>query len=107
MSFDFHDLDAKGVWENVYGKPNNKTDITPGLQAKEEGLKMQHPVVFIPGFTSVGLEIWEGEPCLKHYFRQRVSVHEFLNLNITNYQLVRCVFSVAAAAVCAHMLCTT
>jgi hypothetical protein len=73
MSFDFHDLDAKGVWENVYGKPNNKTDITPGLQAKEEGLKMKHPVVFIPGFTSVGLEIWEGEPCLKHYFRQRVS----------------------------------
>jgi phospholipid:diacylglycerol acyltransferase len=30
------------------------------------------PQVIIPGFVSSALEIWEGEECLRHYFRQRI-----------------------------------
>ncbi|KAG5188033.1 Lecithin:cholesterol acyltransferase-domain-containing protein [Tribonema minus] len=132
ISLDVMDIDARGMWENVYGgtlgsmrTPNATEDIAPGIRARRAGLAMHHPVdtqsalmllsnwlrqlccqqrrpkrpqqpslsrarlchrhrryrrrprrrrrqVIVPGFTSSGLEIWDGEECLRHYFRQRV-----------------------------------
>ena len=72
MTLEFPDLDPASLWERIAGG-RNTTDTTPGKEAAEAGMSMKHPVVFVPGFTSVGLEIWRADPCLEHYFRQRVS----------------------------------
>lgn len=37
-----------------------------------QGLRARHPIFIIPGFTTTGLEVWEGNPCAKRYFRQRM-----------------------------------
>lgn len=45
----------------------------PGqLLADERGVQAHSPVVLVPGFTSTGLEIWQGSECSKSYFRQRM-----------------------------------
>lgn len=45
----------------------------PGEELRrEEQLAAYSPVVLIPGFTSTGLEIWNGSECSKEYFRQRM-----------------------------------
>ncbi|KAJ8537298.1 hypothetical protein ON010_g13298 [Phytophthora cinnamomi] len=45
----------------------------PGLQLfQEEQVTAYSPVVLVPGFTSTGLEIWNGSDCSKAYFRQRM-----------------------------------
>ncbi|DAZ95098.1 TPA: hypothetical protein N0F65_001700 [Lagenidium giganteum] len=44
----------------------------PGMQLHQEKLQAYSPVVMIPGFTSTGLEIWNGSDCSKSYFRQRM-----------------------------------
>ncbi|KAL3670753.1 hypothetical protein V7S43_003941 [Phytophthora oleae] len=45
----------------------------PGLQLfQEENVTAYSPVVLVPGFTSTGLEIWNGSECSKAYFRQRM-----------------------------------
>ncbi|TMW59719.1 hypothetical protein Poli38472_004788 [Pythium oligandrum] len=44
----------------------------PGLELKAENVTGVSPVVMIPGFTSTGLEIWQGGECSKAYFRQRM-----------------------------------
>ncbi len=43
-----------------------------GYQLRLRAARAKHPVVMIPGFTSSGLELWEGRDCLKSHFRQRV-----------------------------------
>ncbi len=40
--------------------------------AGSNGLHAKYPVVLIPGITSTGLELWQGAPCAKKYFRQRL-----------------------------------
>ena len=45
---------------------------SPGVKLAAEGLVAKHPVVMIPGITSTGLEIWDGESCARSYFRQRI-----------------------------------
>uniref|UniRef100_A0AAV1T5W7 Phospholipid:diacylglycerol acyltransferase n=1 Tax=Peronospora matthiolae TaxID=2874970 RepID=A0AAV1T5W7_9STRA len=48
-------------------------EIRPGLQLfQEENLTAFSPVILLPGFTSTGLEIWNGSACSKAYFRQRM-----------------------------------
>ena len=44
----------------------------PGLKARADGLRAHFPIVFVPGIVSTALEVWEGETCAKHHFRQRL-----------------------------------
>ena len=37
-----------------------------------EGKVAKHPVIMIPGIITTGLEVWDGEDCIKSYFRQRI-----------------------------------
>ncbi|KAI9119853.1 hypothetical protein K1719_009242 [Acacia pycnantha] len=44
----------------------------PGLKLKKEGLTVKHPVVFVPGIVTGGLELWEGHHCAEGLFRKRL-----------------------------------
>lgn len=43
-----------------------------GIRMSGAGLRVHHPVVMIPGIITTGLEVWDGEACIKSYFRQRI-----------------------------------
>lgn len=44
----------------------------PGVKLRKEGLKVKHPVVFVPGIVTGGLELWEGHQCAEGLFRKRL-----------------------------------
>lgn len=44
----------------------------PGIKLKKEGLEANHPVVFVPGIVTGGLELWEGHQCAEGLFRKRL-----------------------------------
>ncbi|KAM7257702.1 hypothetical protein ACFE04_013443 [Oxalis oulophora] len=44
----------------------------PGVKLAKEGLKVKHPVVFVPGIVTGGLELWEGHQCAEGLFRKRL-----------------------------------
>lgn len=44
----------------------------PGLKLRKEGLRARHPVVFVPGIVTGGLELWEGHHCADGLFRKRL-----------------------------------
>nr|QQL95683.1 phospholipid:diacylglycerol acyltransferase 1 [Triadica sebifera] len=44
----------------------------PGVKLSKEGLKAKHPVVFVPGIVTAGLELWEGHQCADGLFRKRL-----------------------------------
>lgn len=44
----------------------------PGLKLRKEGLRAKHPVVFVPGIVTGGLELWEGHQCAEGLFRKRL-----------------------------------
>lgn len=44
----------------------------PGVKLKKEGLIAKHPVVFVPGIVTGGLELWEGHECAEDLFRKRL-----------------------------------
>ena len=44
----------------------------PGVKLRKEGLTAQHPVVFVPGIVTGGLELWEGHQCAEGLFRKRL-----------------------------------
>ncbi|KAJ0091503.1 hypothetical protein Patl1_13543 [Pistacia atlantica] len=44
----------------------------PGLKLWKEGLKAKHPIVFVPGIVTGGLELWEGHQCADGLFRKRL-----------------------------------
>ncbi|KNA18829.1 hypothetical protein SOVF_067040 [Spinacia oleracea] len=44
----------------------------PGEKLRKEGLKAVHPVIFVPGIVTAGLELWEGKPCADGLFRKRL-----------------------------------
>ncbi|KAI0494513.1 hypothetical protein KFK09_024651 [Dendrobium nobile] len=44
----------------------------PGLKLRKEGLRARHPVVFVPGIVTGGLELWEGHHCAEGLFRKRL-----------------------------------
>lgn len=44
----------------------------PGLKLRKEGLTAKHPVVFVPGIVTGGLELWEGHQCAEGLFRKRL-----------------------------------
>ncbi|GLT45032.1 hypothetical protein SLA2020_188970 [Shorea laevis] len=43
----------------------------PGVKLRKEGLMAKHPVVFVPGIVTGGLELWEGRQCADGLFRKR------------------------------------
>lgn len=43
-----------------------------GYQLRQQNARAKHPIVMIPGFVTSGLELWEGLPCAKKHFRQRL-----------------------------------
>lgn len=45
---------------------------SPGVKLRKEGLKVKHPVVFVPGIVTGGLELWEGRQCADGLFRKRL-----------------------------------
>lgn len=48
-------------------------EVRPGIELfQHENITAYSPVVLVPGFTSTGLEIWNGSACSKAYFRQRM-----------------------------------
>ncbi|PIN19851.1 Diacylglycerol O-acyltransferase [Handroanthus impetiginosus] len=44
----------------------------PGVKLAKDGLKAKHPVVFVPGIVTGGLELWEGHSCAEGLFRKRL-----------------------------------
>ncbi|XP_022754812.1 phospholipid:diacylglycerol acyltransferase 1-like isoform X1 [Durio zibethinus] len=44
----------------------------PGVKLRKEGLTVNHPVVFVPGIVTGGLELWEGHQCADGLFRKRL-----------------------------------
>ncbi|KAK4483680.1 hypothetical protein RD792_010881 [Penstemon davidsonii] len=44
----------------------------PGVKLAKEGLQAKHPVVFVPGIVTGGLELWEGHSCAEGLFRKRL-----------------------------------
>ncbi|XP_058206572.1 phospholipid:diacylglycerol acyltransferase 1-like [Rhododendron vialii] len=44
----------------------------PGVKLLKEGLTAKHPVVFVPGIVTGGLELWEGHQCAEGLFRKRL-----------------------------------
>ncbi|KAF5816923.1 putative transferase [Helianthus annuus] len=44
----------------------------PGVKCLKEGLGPKHPVVFVPGIVTGGLELWEGHECAEGLFRKRL-----------------------------------
>lgn len=44
----------------------------PGESLAAQGFSSHNPVILIPGVISTGLELWQGETCASHYFRQRL-----------------------------------
>ncbi|KAJ4957836.1 hypothetical protein NE237_024947 [Protea cynaroides] len=44
----------------------------PGVKLQKEGLTPKHPVVFVPGIVTGGLELWEGHQCADGLFRKRL-----------------------------------
>ncbi|XP_071733518.1 phospholipid:diacylglycerol acyltransferase 1-like [Rutidosis leptorrhynchoides] len=44
----------------------------PGVKCVKEGLKPKHPVVFVPGIVTGGLELWEGHQCAEGLFRKKL-----------------------------------
>lgn len=44
----------------------------PGIKLRKEGLRAVHPVVFVPGIVTGGLELWEGHQCADGLFRKRL-----------------------------------
>ncbi|PON47069.1 Lecithin:cholesterol/phospholipid:diacylglycerol acyltransferase [Parasponia andersonii] len=44
----------------------------PGLKLRKEGVRAKHPVVFVPGIVTGGLELWEGRQCADGLFRKRL-----------------------------------
>lgn len=46
--------------------PNFSVNLEIGKSMREKGLKMKHPIVFIPGYITTALEMWEGLECTSH-----------------------------------------
>lgn len=44
----------------------------PGVKLAKEGLRAKHPVVFVPGIVTGGLELWEGHQCAEGLFRKKL-----------------------------------
>jgi phospholipid:diacylglycerol acyltransferase len=71
LSVLYHAL-PESVPQFVAEKINGPLPDPPGTMLKKEGLLAKHPVVFVPGIVTGGLEMWEGKPCADGLFRKRL-----------------------------------
>lgn len=44
----------------------------PGFKLHKQGFIAKHPVVFVPGIVTGGLELWQGHQCADDLFRMRL-----------------------------------
>ncbi|KAK1396963.1 PDAT [Heracleum sosnowskyi] len=44
----------------------------PGLKLHKQGFVAKHPVIFVPGIVTGGLELWQGHQCADDLFRMRL-----------------------------------
>jgi hypothetical protein len=51
--------------------PMSSHELLLGERLARSGARRRHPVVFIPGIISTGLELWEGKKCAQRQFRRR------------------------------------
>jgi len=61
-----------GVVSSVRDGGDNGSVAGPAGREAEEGLTAMHPVVFVPGIVTGGLELWEGHQCAEGLFRKRL-----------------------------------
>eukprot|EP00927_Polykrikos_kofoidii_P046014 TRINITY_DN40199_c0_g1_i1.p1 TRINITY_DN40199_c0_g1~~TRINITY_DN40199_c0_g1_i1.p1 ORF type:complete len:673 (-),score=109.49 TRINITY_DN40199_c0_g1_i1:470-2311(-) len=55
------------------GRQGNHSDTDRvGVRLARTGVTVNNPVVLVPGIITTGLEVWDGEDCMKSYFRQRI-----------------------------------
>lgn len=59
------------------------TSAWPGTLHRAKGARPHYPVVMVPGVVSTGLELWEGLPCARSYFRQRFWLDSVLMLQVS------------------------
>lgn len=64
----------------------------PGIKLKKEGLVAKHPVVFVPGIVTGGLELWEGHQCADGLFRKRLWGGTFGEIYKRYEVLLQCLF---------------
>jgi hypothetical protein len=55
---------------SVLGDDDDELRVGQALRAR--GARPRRPVVVVPGFVTSGLELWEGRPCARSLFRQRL-----------------------------------
>ncbi|KAL0415059.1 UNVERIFIED_CONTAM: Phospholipid:diacylglycerol acyltransferase 1 [Sesamum latifolium] len=59
------------VW--IVAAGDNRTNARPPRgEVEKRGLQAKHPVVFVPGIVTGGLELWEGHSCADGLFRKRL-----------------------------------
>lgn len=56
---------------NLFSEDTFDEHSSPGYILKEKGVTAHHPVLMVPGVISTSLELWEGLPCARKFFRQR------------------------------------
>jgi len=64
-------------WARIHQTLKDRGYVTeeserPGFRLAKEGAHAKYPIIMIPGFVTSGLELWEGQECAKHLFRQRI-----------------------------------
>ena len=70
----------------------------PAVRLKREGLTALHPVVFVPGIITGGLELWEGRPCADGLFRKRLWGGSFTEIfkrylnQVFFFSCINCIF---------------
>lgn len=56
---------------NLFAEDSFDEHSAPGYILKERGVSAHFPVLMVPGVISTSLELWEGLPCSRKFFRQR------------------------------------
>jgi hypothetical protein len=51
-------------------------------------LQAKHPLVFMPGVVTGGLELWEGQECAEDLFRQRVWGGDFADKVLSKWDFM-------------------
>jgi len=62
--------DLLGTWGVPFQRQEGAERV--GVRMARMGYFVNSPVVMIPGIITTGLEVWDGEDCIKSYFRQRI-----------------------------------
>eukprot|EP01134_Creolimax_fragrantissima_P000516 CFRG0516T1 len=74
--FNVFEIPRQFLNETFYSVFPPELGVGGGLLGKrlrnEEGLLMKHPVVILPGFTTIGLELWQPHQNCSHSARARV-----------------------------------